>query len=152
MIQFLGIANRSVNDVGDMKLDYDTLIEACETGDILLFQSRGFIPCSIRRITNARYDHVGVVVVRNPDGGGKEKCFLEASGDKYGVCIHNMEERMLEWHLSNARITYRRLRCVRDDIFEENTSKFLDLVNGSKYGFSFKSMLLNERQAARRQE
>merc|ERR1719419_1065266 len=54
-----------------------------------------------------------------------------------------MDERVRQWYLSKARISYRRLQCLRDKKFKEQTNSFVDKVMGSKYGFSFKSMVLN---------
>jgi len=145
MLAFLGVMDAQISETAATKIDLDTLIRTCDTGDILLFKTHGFIPISIRKITSAKYDHVGVVIVKESRGGGREESFLEASGDQYGVHIHNLRNRLLEWYLADARICYRRLKCVRDKRFKEKTNNFIEKVEGRKYGFSIKTLMLNSK-------
>jgi len=142
ILRFLGVMDAEINESLSTKIDLETLIETSRTGDILLFKTKGFVPSSIRRITNARVDHIGVVVIKELDNECEETCFLEASGDN-GVQIHKLRERLREWWLADATVFYRRLRCVRDQKFKERTLSFLEKVNGSNYGFSITAMMLN---------
>jgi len=143
MITFLGIMDNEISETSARQIDLGTFIRTCETGDILLFQTPGFIPSSIRKITNGKYDHVGVIIVKVFDGGGREVCFLEASGDRWGVNNHNLRTRLQEWWLADARICHRRLRCARDERFRDRTNDFIAKVQGLKYGWSIKSLVLN---------
>jgi len=143
MITFLGVMDTEIAETAARKIDLGTLIRTCETGDILLFKTHGFIPSSIRKITSSKYDHIGVVIVKILDGGGREVCFLEASGDRYGVSIHKLRSRLQEWYLSDARVCYRRLCCARDENFRMLTDSFIEKVQGLKYGWSIKTMVLN---------
>jgi len=143
MLRFLGVMDPQISETAATEIDIDTLIRTCDTGDILLFRNKGLISTSIRKITSAKYDHVGVVIVNKSDSGGREECFLEASGDRYGVNIHNLRRRLHEWYLADARICYRRLRCRRDKIFQIRTTNFIEQVQGLKYGFNIKSLMLN---------
>lgn len=145
MLDFLGALDPEISETANTKIDLDTLIRTCETGDILLFKTHGFIPSSIRRLTNSNFDHVGVVVVRDCDDGGRYVCFLEASGDRHGVKIHSLRPRLLEWYLTDAQIYYRRLRCVRDTRFHIRTKSFVERVQGLKYGYSIMSVMLNKK-------
>jgi len=145
MVKFLGVMDARITETASTKIDLDTLIKTCDTGDILLFKTHGFIPISIRKITSAKYDHVGVVIVKESCGGGREECFLEASGDQYGVYIHNLRNRLQEWYLADARIVYRRLKCIRDERFEIRANNFIKKVQGRKYGFSIKTLMLNKK-------
>jgi len=145
MITFLGVMDSEISEKSARKIDLGTLIRTCETGDILLFKTPGFIPSSIRKITSAKYDHIGVIIVKVPDGGGREVCFLEASGDRYGVNNHNLRTRLQEWWLADARICYRRLRCARGERFRDRTNDFIAKVQGLKYGWSIKSLVLNSK-------
>jgi len=88
---------------------------------------------------------VGVVVVRDRDPEGREVCFLEASGDRHGVNIHSLRSRLQEWYMTNAQISYRRLRCVRDTRFHIRTNSFVEKVQGLKYGISITSVMLNKK-------
>jgi len=142
MLTFLGVTEAETTKTS---IDMNTLIRTCETGDILLFKTCGFIPSSIRRITNSNYDHVGVVVVRERDNGENEACFLEASGDQYGVWIHSLRSRLREWFLAGAQISYRRLRCQRDTRFKIRSKSFLGKVQGLKYGWNVKTLMLNQK-------
>jgi len=143
MITFLGVMDSEVSETSAKKIDLNTLIRTCETGDILLFKTAGFIPSSIRKITSAKYDHIGVIIVKAPDGGGREVCFLEASGDHWGVNNHDLRTRLQEWWLADAIVCHRRLRCVRDERFRYRTNDFIGKVQGLKYGWSIKSLVLN---------
>jgi len=145
LLTFLGVMDAELKETANKRIDLDTLIMICETGDILLFRTAGFIPSSIRRITNSNWDHVGVVVVREHELNGREVCFLEASGDRHGVSIHSLRSRLHEWYLTNAQISYRRLRCVRDTRFHIRTNSFLEKVQGLKYGYSITSLMLNRK-------
>jgi len=143
MITFLGVMDTEISETAARKIDLGTLIRTCETGDILLFETHGFIPSSIRKLTSSKYDHIGVVIVKFPDSGVREVCFLEASGDRYGVSVHNLRSRLQEWYLADARVCYRRLSCTRDGRFRLRTEDFIKKVQGLKYGWSIKSMVLN---------
>lgn len=145
MITFLGVMDTEISETAARKIDLCSLVRTCETGDILLFKTQGFIPSSIRKITSAKFDHIGVVIVKFPEGGGREVCFLEASGDSYGVNLHDLKKRLHEWFLADAMVCYRRLRCVRNERFRMRTDKFITMVKGLKYGWSIKTMVLNTR-------
>lgn len=145
MLCFLGLMNDETSEAATTTIDLSTLINTCETGDILLFKTTGLIPSSIRKITRSKYDHIGVVIVRVQDGGGRKACFLEASGDEYGVDIHELRDRLQQWYLADATICYRRLRCVRDERFQKSTESFINSVQGCKYGLSVKAMVLNKK-------
>jgi len=145
MLTFLGVMGADTAETTNTSLDMNTLIRTCETGDILLFRTCGFLPSSIRRITNSNYDHVAVVVVRERDDGESEACFLEASGDQYGVYIHSLRSRLREWFLAGAQISYRRLRCERDTRFKIRSKSFVEKVQGLKYGYNVKTLMLNQK-------
>jgi len=143
MLRFLGVMDPQISETAAAEIDIDTLTKTCDTGDILLFRNKGLISTWIRRITKSKYDHVGVVIVYKLDSGGRHECFLEASGDRYGVNIHMLRRRLHEWYLADARICYRRLRCRRNKIFQTRTTNFIEQVQGLKYGFNVKSLMLN---------
>jgi len=143
MLVFLGVMEAELTETTNTRLDMDTLIKTCETGDILLFRTHGIIPSSIRRLSNSKYDHVGVIVVREHECGGRKTCFLEASGDRYGVYLHSLRTRLREWFSAGARISYRRLRCLRGTRFDVRTNNFIEKVQGLKYGWSLKNLMLN---------
>jgi len=143
MLRFLGVMDPQISETAATEIDFETLIRTCDTGDILLFRTKGLISTSIRKITCAKYDHVGVVIVNKSHCGGREACFLEASGDRYGVNTHKLRRRLHEWYLADARISYRRLRCRRDKIFQIRTANFIEQVHGLKYGFNIKELILN---------
>jgi len=145
MLTFLGVMDTEINETAATKIDFDTLISTCDTGDLLLFETHGFIPNSIRKITSSKYDHVGVVIVKELDSGGREECFLEASGDEYGVNLHDLRKRLHEWYLADAKICYRRLNCIRDVKFHIRTNDFVNKVQGLKYGWSIKDLMLNKK-------
>jgi len=145
MLTFLGVMDARISETAATKIDFDTLLKTCDTGDVLLFKTHGFIPNSIRKITSAKFDHVGVVMVKDRDREGREECFLEASGDRYGVHLHNLRKRLHEWYLADATICYRRLNCVRDEIFRKRSNDFVEKVQGLKYGVSIKTFMLNKR-------
>lgn len=144
ILSFLGVMNDQT-EIASTKIDLGTLCNTCDSGDILLFKTHGLIPSSIRKFTGSKYDHIGVVIVEVLDGGGREVSFLEASGDQWGVHMHNLRNRLLQWYLADASISYRRLCCKRDDRFRKLTKSFVDVVQGCKYGISFKSFMLNKK-------
>lgn len=145
MLTFLGVMDAEISETAATKIDFDALISTCGTGDLLLFETHGFIPNSIRKLTSSKYDHVGVVIVKELDHGGREECFLEASGDQYGVNLHDLRKRLHEWYLADAKICYRRLNCIRDLKFHIRTNDFVNKVQGLKYGYSIKALMLNQK-------
>lgn len=146
MLSFLGVTDDEVRGTAATTIDLGMLIDNCDTGDILLFKTQGIVSSSIRKITSSKFDHVGVVVVKVLDGGGREVCLLEASGDDHGVNIHNLRGRLWQWYLANASIRYRRLRCERDDSFRNLARSFIQQVQGLKYGWGVKSWMLNKQE------
>jgi len=146
MLSFLGISDDGARGTVASSIDLGKLIDNCDTGDILLFKTQGLVSSSIRKITSSKFDHIGVVVVKVLDGGGRDVCLLEASGDDHGVNIHNLRGRLWDWYISNASIRYRRLRCERDDSFRNLARSFIQQVQGLKYGWGVKSWMLNQEE------
>lgn len=108
-----------------------------ETGDILLFRSRGAAPAVIRAVTAGHYDHVGLLLRFGPNN----LLVLESTG-REGVGVVTWKEFMeQEWHLLYPEMALRRLRFERSEERLDNIREWVLEVSGKPYRITPKKLM-----------
>lgn len=111
-------------------------------GDIILFRTKSVLSAIQRKLTDSEYDHVAIVI-RFPFNDNKPESLylLESTGD--GVHTYPLHRRLLAWYYFSERLSIRRLNFNRTSELGNKLVKFVDRVDGFKYGyFIFYSNLL----------
>ena len=123
-----------------------------ETGDILLFEHLNqynsfsdyiynFIDNTIKKLTNSKYNHVGIIV-KNPPWNKKLKgyYFLESNSEnikdvedhkkKFGVQLVPLEFILKEKY---NNLYLRKLNCIRDKKFDEKLIDIHKVIHNKPY-------------------
>jgi len=122
------------------------LLENCQTGDILLYNSKTVISRSIEYFTGSRYSHVAMIL-KDPTyintklkglyiiESGMEDIPDTLSGKKFmGVQIIPLDHA-LEYYKDSwvGNLYYRKLICKRDDSFRNKIKELVNKTDGIKY-------------------
>ena len=102
------------------------------TGDILLFRSKGFVAKMQRGLTGGKYDHIALIMCFSSG-----KVILLEATEKDGVaCIEWDYFIKMNWHLLYSRLVYRSLETMRTEDMIRNLEKFVKTVDGKKFGIN----------------
>lgn len=100
------------------------------TGDLLLFRSKGIIAKMQRGITRGSFDHIALIICF-----ASGKVILLEATDKDGVaCLEWDYFVKMNWHLMYLGLVYRSLETVRTDDMIKNLENFVMKVDGKKFG------------------
>ena len=126
-----------------MQQTYSQIRDQLETGDIVLFSSKGFISGAIRLMTRSCWSHVGMVV-RMPEWDTimiweatntlRGKDFF-AKAPKKGVQLVRLSERIHDAiHNQGAKVAVRHLHDIdRDDAMRETLKKLRHALKNKDY-------------------
>lgn len=133
LLTFLGALDNLTEKYNDQFLDSRVSLdryvdEMADVGDLVLFHTETFLAASMRNLTSARYDHVGVVVSPCDD----ELFLLEATAD--GVSAYPLRRRLKQWTILCPQIVTRRLVTRRTAHFLQEARQFCLKVDGMEYG------------------
>lgn len=131
-----------------MSISKDVLIDSCQTGDLLLFNTRThWYDFIIEKFTNSKFSHVGMIV-RDISCGDCEDvgiCLFESGYESfpdvvehkriYGVQLSNLDEVLNLYDKGGTRgqVYYRRLTCDRSDAFSTTIRECVNQVYGKPY-------------------
>lgn len=139
VLTFLGAVDNMTMKYNDKFLEsrmaYTNYVnELADTGDIILFQTKGYLAASMRTVTSSEYDHVGVVC-KAP--GKKDETFeelhlLEATAD--GVKKYKLLRRLRQWSILCPQIVVkRRKQTKKTREYYKLARQFVDKVDGLQY-------------------
>jgi Permuted papain-like amidase enzyme, YaeF/YiiX, C92 family len=96
--------------LGPKSMSLEQLKDVAQTGDLLLFESKG-LPSKMQRVlTRSKYDHVAMIV-RASD----QKIVVFESLRETGVSTCTWERFLTKkWYTNYQSIAYRPLKCNRD--------------------------------------
>jgi hypothetical protein len=113
-------------------LDYESFLSQVKTGDIFLFEGKGGSSWTIQCVTGMRYSHVGMAVkMIDPNDPTNPQFMIWEStrpdgtydfvtgGDKDGLRLVNMHEKLYEYSILNYSISYRPLTVWDDRVREK---------------------------------
>jgi len=104
----------------------------CNTGDIMLFASKGVRGSIIRAFTGADYDHVGLILKFKDNQLG----VLETLGNT-GAQVTNYQGFISEkWHEQYNAIVVRHLSAHVDESMAKQIEEFVKVIRGRKYDWS----------------
>jgi len=109
-------------------MKYSDIRKDLKTGDILLFNGRGFVSWLIKLATASDVSHVGMVYVIGGDVYCWESTSMRKGAD--GVQISLLSNRINNY---NGTVKVRHLVTERDSAFYEALKIFRDEVKGRKY-------------------
>lgn len=100
------------------------------TGDILLFRSKGVVAKMQRGITRGEFDHIALIMCY-----ASGKVILLEATDKDGVaCLEWDYFVKMNWNTMYSRLVYRSLETVRTEDMIRKLEKFVKNVDGKKFG------------------
>ena len=100
------------------------------TGDILLFRSKGMVAKVQRGFTRGEFDHIALIMCF-----ASGKVILLEATDKDGVaCLEWDYFVKMNWHLMYSRLVYRSLDIMRNEDMIRKLEKFVKNVDGKKFG------------------
>jgi hypothetical protein len=100
------------------------------TGDILLFRSKGVVAKFQRGFTRGEFDHIALIMCF-----ASGKVILLEATDKDGVaCLEWDYFIKMNWHLMYSRLVYRSLETIRTEEMIRKLEKFVKTVDGKKFG------------------
>lgn len=100
------------------------------TGDVLLFRSKGFLAKMQRGITRGAFDHIALIMCF-----ASGKVILLEATEKDGVaCLEWDYFIKMNWHKMYSRLVYRSLETIRTDGMIRDLEKFVKKVDGKKFG------------------
>lgn len=107
------------------------------TGDILLFRSKGFVAKMQRGITRGDFDHIAMLMCF-----ASGKIILLEATEKDGVaCLEWDYFIKMNWHQMYSKLVYRSLETMRTDQMIRNLEKFVKQVDGKKFGINPKKFI-----------
>ena len=107
------------------------------TGDLLLFCSKGVLAKVQRGITRGIFDHIAMIMCF-----ASGKIILLEATEKDGVSCLEWEYFMkMDWHLMYTKIVYMSLETIRSDVMIRNLEKFVRKVDGKKFGINPKKLI-----------
>lgn len=127
-------------------INKQTLLNTCQTGDILLYSSRSIISRTIEYLTKSKYSHVSMIL-RSPTyidsrltglyivESAKENIPDSLTGKKImGVQIIPLEDA-LDYYKNSwvGSIYYRKLDCARTEAFQTTLSTLILNTEGTAY-------------------
>ncbi|CAK74465.1 unnamed protein product (macronuclear) [Paramecium tetraurelia] len=124
------------------------IMEDAEDGDILLFQGKD-INCHIQRtLTQANFDHVGILIRLNDN-----QLYLFEALPLHGVGLCRWNKFIIcKWNYLYHKVIYRKLQVNRDENFISRMHEFVTENIGKQYSFNptklfkFKSTMLQDPQ------
>ena len=132
-----GISRRDTS--GTMyQMSYEYFLKTAKTGDILLFEGKGWSSCLIQCSTQVRYSHIGIIL-RIRDSNKEENLFVFESTrpdrtydfltgtDKDGPRLVSVHERIFTYARRNYTVTYRPMKIWDSRIVEQMDSGLTDL-------------------------
>jgi hypothetical protein len=122
----------NTNEELNKTITLDRLIETCQTGDIIIFDGKGFISDFIKVATNSKWTHVGIIIknpsfIKNHEKGtyiyesdGKYEPDIEEGKKIIGVQLNDLMEKIKNYE---GEVYYRKLKTNKStkellDIFE----------------------------------
>ena len=100
------------------------------TGDVLLFRSKGMVAKFQRGFTRGEFDHIALIMCF-----ASGKVILLEATDKDGVaCLEWDHFIKMNWHLMYSRLVYRSLDIMRTEDMIRKLEKFVKNVDGKKFG------------------
>ena len=123
-----------------------SLVENCQTGDILLYNSKYPISRIIDYFTNSKFSHISVIL-RDPtyiDPNLKGLYVIESGSEKIkdvlsGKKVIGVQVIPLEYVLDQydggyiGNLYYRKLECDRDETFLENVTQIVKTTDTKPY-------------------
>lgn len=107
------------------------------TGDILLFTSKGFGAKMQRGITGGKYDHIALIM-----SYASGKVILLEATEKEGVaCLEWDYFIKMNWNSLYSRLVYRSLNTNRTPDMIDSLKRFVKNVNGKKFGINPKKLI-----------
>ena len=107
------------------------------TGDILLFRSKGFVAKMQRGITRGKFDHCALIMCFSSG-----KVILLEATDRDGVaCLEWDYFIKMNWNLMYSKLVYRSLEAVRTEEMIKSLENFVKKVNGKKFGLGPKKFI-----------
>ena len=132
--------------MSNISISKDELLDKCQTGDILLYNSNTFIGRTIEYCSNSKFSHISIILrdptFINPELKGLY--VIESGSEKIKDVISNkkvigVQVIPLEYVLSqyeNATfgyLYYRKLNCDRTNGFEEKLKNIILKTDGKPY-------------------
>jgi len=131
----------------------DDMLTCCQTGDILLFNTRGaWYDALIEKVTGSKFSHVGIIVrdmsfsfTSSCDEHNVKLCMLESGSEEFpdsldgkdifGVRLSDLSKVMNEYSPSmrNGYVYYRKMNYNRDEHFNSYMKKAIESVYGRPY-------------------
>jgi len=130
------------------RISPETFSRLADTGDVLLFRSKGAMPRVIRTATGGHFDHVAMIL--KLDGG--KLALLEATGN-VGVSLVIWKEFLEhEWQLLYPELALRRVRFPRTAENLQNLQRWVRSVVGKPYALKFQSLRQRDSVGGNQQE
>jgi ribonuclease H2 subunit A len=107
---------------------------ALNYGDIILFSCRFGASLLQRKITGAKYDHVGIVVPSSSNSCSSRNFLqiMEATGE--GIQVYSLKARLMAYAREvSKKIVVRTLQVERTKEIEQQFKEFVSRVEGNKY-------------------
>lgn len=109
------------------------------TGDILLFRSKGVVAKMQRGFTRGDFDHIALIMCF-----ASGKVILLEATDKDGVaCLEWDYFIKMNWHTMYSRLVYRSLDIMRTEDMIRKLEKFVKNVDGKKFGIGPSKFIRN---------
>ena len=109
------------------------------TGDILLFRSKGVVAKMQRGLTRGDFDHIALIMCF-----ASGKVILLEATDKDGVaCLEWDYFIKMNWHTMYSRLVYRSLDIMRTEDMIRRLEKFVKNVDGKKFGIGPSKFIRN---------
>jgi hypothetical protein len=138
--------NSNSNSIRGKKVNFFTLEDKLQTGDILLFEGNAWYSRLIELFGFSRYSHIGIVL-RDPtyiNDKFKGLYLLQASiiADNnsvssslshYGVQLVPLRKAINSYILGSGIMYYRSLECTRDDSFQTRLKNAYDVASNKPY-------------------
>lgn len=128
-------------------ISYKKILENCETGDILLYNTRFWYSRIIEYVSGSKYSHISIIlknpIYLNPNLKGiyvlesaLEEDINDINLDKKidGVQIIPISHVFDQYKNSNiGNLYYRKLNTNRDNLFIDNLKNTINKIEGDKY-------------------
>jgi len=133
VLEFLGavaLPNKS-DGLPYLEMHVDMYYNIAEAGDMILFQTPGFLSSAFRTVSGANWDHVGIVV-----NGLHGKALLEATVQ--GVTTFPLRLRLTLWDstVPEMKIAVRKLNIQRTPEFHKTMDTFCNESVGLEYSLA----------------
>ena len=124
----------------------DTIKHKCETGDLILYSSNGWISYFIEYFTSSKFSHISMIVKDptyiNPtltglyvlESGYESQKDPEDHKIKYGVQLTPLDEVINQYKDgSNGKLYFRKLNCLRSNQFYKSFSQIHKKIHNKPY-------------------